>query len=30
MHEDYAVEHGLGQDSLKRVLMAFADYDKDV
>lgn len=30
MHEDYAVEHGVGQESLKRVLMAFADYDKDV
>ena len=30
MHEDYAAEHGLGQESLKRVLMAFADYDKDV
>ena len=30
MHEDYAVEHGLGQESLERGVRAFGDYDKDV
>ena len=28
-HEDYE-ECGMGQDTLKRVLLAFADHDKEV
>ena len=29
-HEDYEVKNGLGQETLRRVLYAFADHDKEV
>lgn len=29
-HEDYVTVNGLGQETLRNVLYAFADYDKEV
>ena len=29
-HEDYEDSNGMGQETLKRVLIAFADHDKEV
>ena len=29
-HEDYEIKNGAGQETLRRVLYAFADHDKEV